>query len=223
VDGKHPVFLVHRIGAAVVALILWGFAILGFLSGTGFVTTHGTHALGMTGNGLLSTISVVVGVVLAVAAVLGGRIASTVCVVVGGLSVLSGLLNLIVLDGPANFLAFTMTNIVFSLVVGLILLTIGLFGRGSGQLPADNPYRPARGGGNWLSRIWHDEDLAQEGAVDPAATERRIEEITEMAEAEHAFAEGKATAEQERKVIADAERRAVQRRRANWRRARKDG
>jgi hypothetical protein len=127
-DSKRPAFLAHRIGAVVVALVLWAFAILGFLSGTGFVATQGMRALGMTGNGLLSTISVVVGVVLAVVAVLGGPVASTVCVVVGGLFVLSGLLNLIVLNGPANVLAFTMPNIVFSLVVGLILLTIDCSG-----------------------------------------------------------------------------------------------
>jgi hypothetical protein len=222
VDSNHPIFLVHRIGAAVVALILWAFAILGFLSGTGFVTTRGAHALGMTGNGLLSTISVVVGVALAVAAVLGGPIASTVCVVIGGLFVLSGLLNLIVLDGPHNILAFTMPNVVFSLVIGLILLVIGLFGRGSGQLPADNPYRQLRGGANPLSRIWHDEDLAQGVTDDPAAAERRIGEITEMAEAEHAVAEGEATDEQQRKVMTDATRRAVASRTANWQRARHD-
>jgi hypothetical protein len=217
-DSKHPVFLVHRIGAIVVALVLWAFAALGFASGTGFVTTHGAHALGMTGNGLLSTISVVFGVALVVGAMIGGPVVSTTCVVVGGLFVLSGLANLIVLNGPYNLLAFTMPNIVFSLVVGLALLVIGLFGRGSGQLPADNPYRRARGG-NPMSRIWHDEDLAQGSEIDPEDAERRLAEISDMAHAEHAVAEGTATPEQEHKVLRDAERRAAQRRRAAWRRS----
>jgi hypothetical protein len=218
-DARHPIFLVHRIGAVVVALVLWAFAALGFASGTGFVTTQGARALGMTGNGLLSTISVVVGVVLVVAALLGGPVASTTCVVVGGLFVLSGLLNLIVLNSPHNFLAFTMPNIVFSLVVGLALLTIGLYGRASGQLPPDNPYRRARGGVNPMSRIWHDEDLAQDKEIDPDDARRRLAEIADLADAEHAVAEGTASPEQQRDVLADAATRAEDRRRTAWRQA----
>jgi hypothetical protein len=217
VNKSHPIFWVHRVGAVVVALVLWAFAILGFLSHTGFVTTQGARALGMTGNGLLSTISIVVGVVLVVAAVLGGHIASTTCAVVGGLFVLSGLLNLIVLGKPQNVLAFTMPNIIFSLVVGLLLLSIGLYGRGSGQLPADNPYRQSRH--NTMSRIWHDEDLAQEPVDDPESERQRMAEIQPMAEAEHAVAEGTATPEQERQVMADAANRAVRRREHAWRKA----
>jgi hypothetical protein len=217
-DTKHPIFLVHRIGAVVVGLILFAFAGLGFASGIGFLATQGAHLLGMTGNGLLSTISVVVGVILIVAAVLGGPVASTTCAVVGGLFVLSGLLNLIVINGPHNYLAFTMGNVIFSLVVGLALLTIGLFGRGSGQLPADNPYRRARGG-NPMSRIWHDEDLEQNSEIDPDDAERRLAEISDMAKAEHAVAEGTATPDQEHDVMADAAQRAEERRKTAWRRA----
>jgi hypothetical protein len=218
-DKNHPIFLVHRIGAVVVALVLWVFGALGFASGIGFATTQGAHTLGMTGNGLLSTISVVVGAVLVVAALLGGPIASTTCAMVGGLFILAGLLNLIVLNGPHNFLAFTMPNIIFSLLIGLALLTIGLYGRGSGQLPADNPYRRARGGDNPMSRIWHDEDLEQDSEIDPEDAERRLAEISEMADAEYAVAEGTASPEQERKVMTDAVARAEERRKAAWRRA----
>lgn len=217
----HPIFWVHRIGAVVVALVLWTFAILGFLSHVGFFAVHGAPVLGMTGNGLLSTVSVVVGAVLVVAAVLGGPVASTTCAVVGGLFVLSGLLDLIVLGKPQNFLAFTMPNVIFSLVVGLALLSIGLYGRGSAQLPADNPYRQARG--NRMARIWHGEDFTQEPVTDPAAAERRLDEITEQADAEHAVAEGEASPAQERQVLADAARRAEEQRTAAWQRAAEHG
>ena len=221
-NGQHPIFRVQRIGAAVVALILWVFAILGFVGHVGFFATRGAHVAGMTSNGLLSTISLVVGAVLLAAAVRGGRAASTTCVVIGGLFVLSGLLNLIVLNSSANILSFTMPNVVFSLVVGLVLLTIGLYGRASGQLPADNPYRQARGGVNPVSRLWHDEDLAQEAPADPAAEERRLAEIEDMAEAEHAVAEGTATPEQRRAVAEDAARRTQQQRTTAWRKAARD-
>jgi hypothetical protein len=204
----------------VVALILWVFAIVGLVGGAGFVTNHGTQVLGMTSDGLLSTISLVVGAVLVAAAALGGRAASTTSVIVGGLFLLSGLLNLIALVHPnLNILAFTMPNVVFSLLVGLILLCVGLYGRASGQLPLDNPYRQARGGANPMSRVWHGEQLAQEPVSDPEEAERRIAETTEPARAEYAFAQGTATPEQERQVLEDARRRSTQRRRDAWRRA----
>jgi Domain of unknown function (DUF4383) len=218
-DARHPVYWVHRIGAVVVALILWTFGILGFLGHSGFFSTHGTQVLGMTSNGLLSTVSMVVGAALVASAVLGGRVASTTCVIVGGLFLLSGLLNLIALVHPSlNVLAFTMPNVIFSLVVGLILLCVGLYGRASGQLPVDNPYRQARQGANPLALIWHDEDLAQEAGQDPAQARQRIDEVAEMADAEHAFAEGEATPKQERQVLEDAQRRATERRAESYRR-----
>lgn len=219
VDKRHPIFRVHRIGAVVVALVLWAFGILGFVAHTAFLDRGGTNVLGMTSNGLLSTVSIVVGAILVVAAVLGGPVASTTCVVVGALFLLSGLLNLIALVHPSlNVLAFTMPNVVFSLIVGLILLYVGLYGRASSQLPADNPYRRAHGGRNPLARVWHGEDFAQEVDEDPDAARRRIDEVAEMADAEHAFAEGEATPEQERQVVRDAQRRAAQRETESWRR-----
>jgi hypothetical protein len=177
----------------------------------------------MSSNGFLSTVSMVVGAVLIGAGVRGGRVASTTLAVTGGLFVLSGLLNMIVLNKSVNYLAFTMANVIFSLVVGLVMLSLGLYGRASGQLPADNPYRRDQGGRNPLSRLWHDEDLAQDAPVDTVADEHRLAEIDEMAQAEHAVAEGEATPEQERRVMADAVRRASEARRAAWLRADESG
>jgi hypothetical protein len=218
--GQHPVQRVQRIGCVIVALVLFAFAGLGFARGVGFFTTHGARVLGMTSNGLLATVSLVVGVVLVAAAVLGARIASTTSVVVGALFVLSGLLNLIALVHPnLNVLAFTLPNVIFSLVVGLILLCVGLYGRASGALPADNPYRMARGGDNPVARLWHGEQLAPGPAMDQATARRRIAENAEMAEAEYAFAQGTATPRQEREVLDDAQRRADHERQEAWRRA----
>ncbi len=218
-DRRHPIFRVHRIGALVVALVLWAFAIMGYLGHVGFFSTHGVHVLGLSSNGLLSTISVLVGAILVLAAALGGPVASTTCALVGGLFLLSGLVNLIVLNGPANYLAFSMPNVVFSLIVGLLLLSIGLYGRASGQLPADNPYRQAHGGTNRLAIFWHDEDLRQDHLPDEYAAWRRLNEIDDQAEAEHAVAEGRATPEQDRRVMSDARQRALRSRQAAWRRA----
>lgn len=133
---------VHRVGAATLGLALWVFGILGLVDRLGFFETTGQPVLGLNSNGLLSVISLVVGAVLIVSGVRGGPTASTVTAVVGVLFLISGLLNLAVLDSGLK--AFTISNVFFSLVSGMLLLTLGLYGRVSGGLPADNPYRQAR-------------------------------------------------------------------------------
>lgn len=60
--------------------------------------------------------------------------------IVGGLFVLSGFAHLFVLDKPANVLGFGMSNVVFSFLMGLLIMTFGMYGRVSSKLPHDNPY-----------------------------------------------------------------------------------
>ncbi|HWE88566.1 MAG TPA: DUF4383 domain-containing protein [Pseudonocardiaceae bacterium] len=218
-DARHPIFWVHRIGAVIVGLGLWIFGIFGFINRVGFFTTHGGGALGMSGNGLLATLSLVVGAVLIGAGLRGGPVASTTTAVLGGLFLLSGLVNLAVLRTPLNLLSFRMPNVVFSLVVGVLLLMLGLYGRASGGLPPDNPYLLARHGRNRLTHVWHDDQLVLPEPMDADAVRRRLVEIDELARAEYAVAEGEATPEQAEEVVADSEARAVERRRLAWQRA----
>jgi len=138
------IFAVHRIGAVVVAAIIAVFGVLGFAGGLDFFSTEGEPILGMSSNGLLSTISVLTATVLVAAAVRGPRIASTVMIVVGTLFLVSALANLAVLRTDLNLLAFEFSNVVFSVMAGLVLLMLGGYGRLSGGLPPDSPYaRPS--------------------------------------------------------------------------------
>jgi hypothetical protein len=134
------VYPVQRIGAALVALFLLVFGLLGLASGQAFFSTRGQSVLGMSSNGLLSTLSVVVAAVLLVAAVRSPRTASTVMLVLGPLFLLSALVNLIVLGTRLNVLAFEMSNVIFSVVVGLPMLLLGAYGRIGSRLPPDSPY-----------------------------------------------------------------------------------
>ena len=138
VDGAVDarVLTVHRIGAVAVAAVILVFGILGFADGLAFFSTSGEPILGMSSNGLLSTVSVVTAAVLIAAAVRGARIASTVMIVVGALFILSALANLAVLRTDLNLLAFEFSNVVFSAVAGLTLLLVGAYGRLTGNLPA---------------------------------------------------------------------------------------
>jgi Domain of unknown function (DUF4383) len=144
---EHPVdprvFAVQRLGAALVGIALLVFGLLGSTTGVPLLATHGERVLGLSSNGLLSALSLVVAAVLIGAAVRGPRIASTVMIVLGVLFLLSALVNLAVLRTSLNILAFAMSNVLFSIVVGLFLLVLGCYGRVSGALPEDSPYAHA--------------------------------------------------------------------------------
>lgn len=203
---------VHRISSIVLGLGLCTFGVLGFLDQLSFFATTGQPILGLSTNGLLSTISVVVGAVLIVAGVRGGRLASTVSVTVGVLFLLSGVANVLVLNGPYNILAFRMPNVVFSLIVGLILLVLGAYGRFTGRLPEDSPYRRDQTGGAVDAEHSVDED--QQQPVDPAD----VRAARELADAERAVAAGGGNAEQRRVLRLVGNRRDQAGRRALWRR-----
>ena len=140
----HRLGRVYRYGGGFMGLLLLVFGVLGLTDRLAFFSTSGEHVLGLSSNGALSVISIVAAAVLVTGAVIGGNIASSVNFVMGALFVLSGAVNLALLDTQANFLAFRFQNVMFSFVVGVMLVTFGAYGRVSGGLPHDNPYWRAR-------------------------------------------------------------------------------
>ena len=204
----HRVVVVHRIGAFAVAAVLAVFGLLGFVGGLEFFSTDGGTVAGLSSNGLLSTISLLTAAVLVAAAVKGGRIAGIVMTGVGVAFLLSAFWHLFVLNTDLNVLAFAMSNVIFSIVVGLLLLTLGLYGRVSGNLPADNPYRAnLRAGGQEIDD--------EEPELPPmTAAERQAEH--DMREAEVAVTEHRATARQRALVEAMGHERTKGGRRRVW-------
>lgn len=142
----NPLNRVYRVASAVLGLAVLTFGVLGYVDLLGYFSTSGDTVLGLSTNVLLSTISVVVGVLLLAGAVAGGNRAAELNFVLGVLFIGSGLVNLAVLRSSWNVFNFQMRNVIFSFVAGLLLLTFGLYGRVSGGLPADNPYVRARRG-----------------------------------------------------------------------------
>ena len=196
------VFAVQRTGAVLVALFLLAFGILGLASGQDFFSTDTRPVLGMSSNGLLSTLSLFVAIVLLVAAGRSPRTASTVLIVLGGLFLLSAVANSFVLGTRRNLLAFDVSNVVFSAAVGLPMLFIGAFGRFSGHLPPDSPYaRPASAEEFLDERPRTPEEFAAERA---------------MREAEVAVVQHTATPEQQRRVRAMAQAHTRTDRRRLW-------
>lgn len=197
------VYAVQRTGAVLVALFLLVFALLGFASGQRFFSTQGQPVLGMSSNGLLSTISVIVALVLLAAAAHGPRTASTVMIVLGPLFLLSAFVNSIVLQTRLNVLGFELSNVVFSVVVGLLLLLLGAYGRLSGHLPPDSPYaHPSTDEPNYVDE--------RPGTPDEVAAEDA------MREAEIAVVQHTATPDQAHRVQAMAQMHTRTDRRRVW-------
>ncbi|WP_225823897.1 DUF4383 domain-containing protein [Streptomyces naphthomycinicus] len=157
----HKLATVYRCGAALCGVILLVFGALGFADRLTPFDTDGTRIAGLSTNGALSLVFVVCGLVLVAGGVVGGNFASTLNLCIGPLFLISGFAHLFVLDRPANVLDFGMTNVVFSFVMGLLILTFGMYGRVSGGLPHDNPY--------WRRRH------AREAARQALAARRRVQ------------------------------------------------
>ncbi|MFD4529753.1 DUF4383 domain-containing protein [Streptomyces sp. NPDC058470] len=140
----HRLSTFYRIGAGLMGLVLLAFGILGLIDKVGFFDTRGDQVAGLSTNGALSVLSICVGLLLFAGMVIGGNFASTLNMVLGVLFVLSGFVNLALLDSGANFLAFRIQNVLFSFVVGVMLMFFGMYGRVGSALPHDNPYWKAR-------------------------------------------------------------------------------
>jgi hypothetical protein len=123
-------------------------------------------------------------------------------IVLGVLFLVSALGNMAVLNTDLNVLAFGMRNVYFSIVVGLVLLLLGSYGRITGSLPDDSPYA-------------HPHELIEEPPDGPS-TPAEVAAEAAMREAEIAVVQHVATAEQRRRVLAMAGARSRDERRHVW-------
>ncbi|PWW21630.1 uncharacterized protein DUF4383 [Geodermatophilus normandii] len=205
-EPGHRVLVVHRTGAFVVAGIIAVFGVLGLANGLDFFSTDGERVLGLSSNGLLSTISLVTAAVLVFSAFRSPRTASTVMIVIGVLFLVSALANLAVLNTELNFLAFGLSNVGFSVVAGLVLLFVGAYGRVSGNLPPDSPYARER----------DDDGVSPVSPDEYPSTPAEFAAERAMREAEVAVVQHVASFEQRRRVDAMSKVQTRKERREVW-------
>jgi hypothetical protein len=105
----------------------------------------------------------------------------------------------VVLRTPGRIVEFRFGILLVTVLLALIIAGIGIFGV-----------------------AWGQRSRAHIPPATPEQAQARIAQIAELADAEHAMAEGEATREQEAKVIQDAARREREHRRLSWSRARDD-
>ncbi|MEY9214673.1 hypothetical protein NI17_018630 [Thermobifida halotolerans] len=138
---------VYRFGAGLTGAALVVFGLLNAAGRTVFLTDGGEVVPGVSTAEATGFLAVALGSLLVGGAVVGGTFASSLSIVLGAVFVLGGLVSLVLLDTPYNLLALRLPNVISGFVVGVALLTSGMYGRFSGRLPYDNPY--------WRSRHPH--------------------------------------------------------------------
>ncbi len=129
---NHPLRPVYRVVAALAAIYVLLFGIVGLTktSGMGLFEQHGLPwVLGLRTNLAFAILSVVAGAVLLLVQLVGRNIDVVVDVVGGLVFMLAGMLMLGLMQTDANFLGFSMVNCIVSFVLGMIFFAAGLYGR----------------------------------------------------------------------------------------------
>jgi hypothetical protein len=138
---NHRLRPAYRALAALTGVYLGAFGVAGIARTHDrplFAQTDLPWVLGLRTNLALAALFTVLGVLLIAAAVVGRNIDQLVNLAVGIGFVTLGLFELCVLRTGANVLAFSMVNCNVVFVLGLVLLTAGMYGR-SAVHPAAAP------------------------------------------------------------------------------------
>jgi hypothetical protein len=86
-------------------------------------------ALGLHANRAFAVLSIVVGLVLFVGAIIGGNLDRWINVVAGIVFLVAGLAMMVLMQTSLDFLGFTMATCIVSFVIGVLLSLAGLYGR----------------------------------------------------------------------------------------------
>lgn len=136
---NHPAQPFYRVLAGLVGLYVLVFGIAGYAQTRGVdFFDRGEHwVLGLQTNPAFSVLSVVAGVVLLGGALFGRNADHFINFAGGVVFLVAGLVMLTLLRTDANLLNFAVANCVVSFVIGLILLTAGLYGKTGSRALAD--------------------------------------------------------------------------------------
>jgi uncharacterized protein DUF4383 len=122
---NHPLRPLYRTLSALVGIYLILYGIVGFIVGAG----DGDRVLGQGGNLLWSIVSLVVGVVVLVAAVIGRNVDVKVDQYVGWGLVAIGTYELALNRTDGNVLDFTVSTVIVTYICALILILASLYGK----------------------------------------------------------------------------------------------
>jgi hypothetical protein len=132
VPVNHPLQPLYRLIAGLIGAYILAFGIVGVVRTGGyavFAQQGLPSALGLHANRAFAVLSIVVGLLLLVSAVIGGNLNQRVTLVASVVFFGAGILMLALLRTDANFLGFTPATCVVSFLIGMALLLSGLYGK----------------------------------------------------------------------------------------------
>jgi hypothetical protein len=120
---NHPLRPLYRALSALVGIYLIVFGVVGFIVG------DGDRVLGQGANMLWSVVSLILGVIVLIATVVGRNLDVKVDQYVGWGLVAIGTLALAVSRTDANVLDFTVSTVIVTYICALILILTSLYGK----------------------------------------------------------------------------------------------
>ncbi|MEU9824511.1 DUF4383 domain-containing protein [Micromonospora chersina] len=141
---NHPARPLYRVLSGLIGLYILVFGVWGVFEtwGDSLFSRESTTALGLRTNLAFALVSVVFGAFLLIGASRRGNLGHYMNLTAGAVFLATGILMMAVLQTSANFLNFSMSTVLVSLVFGLILLATGLYDKvGTDEHAADERRR----------------------------------------------------------------------------------
>lgn len=128
---NHPLQPVYRAVAGLIGVgyLLFGAVGLAVSWGELFAGRGSVWALGLRTNVLWSAVSVLIGLTVLAAVVIGRNIHHRVTTVLGWTLAVIGVALLAVMQTDVNIFNFSVANVITCMVTGLLLIAAGLYGR----------------------------------------------------------------------------------------------
>lgn len=128
---NHPTRPLLRVLVVLVGLYILVFGIAGLVASWGqpFFSREENWALGLRTNPAFALLSIVVGAVVAAAAVYGHNVDHFIELWGGIVFLVAGIVMMTLLRTDLNLLNFAMVNCIVSFIIGTIMLTAGLYGK----------------------------------------------------------------------------------------------
>lgn len=129
---NHHMRSVYRFLAALAGLFVLVFGIVGLIRTAGsplFSQDETAWVFGLRTNLAFALLSIVAGVIVLAGVLIGRNIDRVINLGAGAVFLVAGMAMLSLLQSDSNFLAFSMTNCVVSFIIGIVLLTAGLYGK----------------------------------------------------------------------------------------------
>ncbi|MFC0029049.1 DUF4383 domain-containing protein [Micromonospora chaiyaphumensis] len=126
---NHPARPLYRVLSGLIGLYILVFGVWGVFQtwGDGLFSRESNTALGLRTNLAFSLVSVVFGAFLLIGASRRGNLGHYMNLTAGAVFLVTAILMMSVLQTSANFLNFSMSTVLVSLVFGLVLLATGLY------------------------------------------------------------------------------------------------